>query len=531
MRDLENACIQIGDMVAADAPSLLLVMGDAWRSSAFSKAFPGARDPLAQTPSIDAFAASSSVIAFERAYTSFPLCAPSRASLFSGRHVERHRVVDNARPLSPSIPTLSAALQQRGWATAYVGKWHLAGEKCPRPAWKPLEPPPFPLRHGFIRWAQDACEAVNQSVASQSRIMLGNGSVMLGNHSLWEPGAFTDFALQILRRFVEGEDRRPFFLAVSWRPPHPPTRSPPIHQDAVDAAVRQASWLLRWKSRLGLVRPGDRTAFWRSVIRPNVEKMEVDVSPTPKRLSYWAACRALDAEFDRLLRALDASATTRQRIVVLTSDHGEMLGSHGLTGKEVWWEEAVRIPLLIRVPQTAAAPPRVWLSPVSTVDIAPTLLGLCGVEAESALRCTECNGVPTADGRDLSAMLHTCTSGGSCQEDSVVGGGPTWRLLGMLSAGWMAAATARIKVVAHYATQDLRVRSAECFDLEADPFEQRPIALDLHRNESTGIAMSSRAEQDCVRVAHLLTREVRRTRSAGTGSERMRLSNFTVPGK
>lgn len=352
--------------------------------------------------------------------------------------------------------------------------------------------------------------------------MLGNGGVMESNHSLWEPEAFTDFALQILRRFVEGEGQRPFFLAVSWRPPHPPTRSPPIHQDAVESALRQA------RAHYGSVQPDDKTAFWRSVIRPNVEKMEVDALPMPPRLSYWAACRALDAEFDRLLRELDASATTRQRIVVLTSDHGEMLGSHGLAGKEVWWEEAVRIPLLIRVPRAVAAAPRVWLSPVSTVDIAPTLLGLCGVEAESALRCTECDGDPAADGRDLSAMLQICTSGGRCHEEGAARSGTTWRRLGMLNAGWMAAATARIKVVAHFATQDLRVRSAECFELDADPFEQRPINLNLHRNESEGTTSLAAAEQDCMHLARLLMRDVRRTQSAGTGSastERIRLSN------
>ena len=98
----------------------------------------------------------------------------------------------------------------------------------------------------------------------------------------------------------------------------------------------------------------------------------------------------------------------------------------------------------------------------------------------------------------------------------------------MLNAGWMAAATARIKVVAHFATQDLRVRSAECFELDADPFEQRPINLNLHRNESEGTTSLAAAEQDCMHLARLLMRDVRRTQSAGTGSastERIRLSN------
>ena len=66
-------------------------------------------------------------------------------------------------------------------------------------------------------------------------------------------------------------------------------------------------------------------------------------------MAYWAAANALDAEFGRLLQAFDASAGRRPRIVVFTSDHGEQLCSHGMMGKGVWWEESVRVPLLIRM--------------------------------------------------------------------------------------------------------------------------------------------------------------------------------------
>eukprot|EP00966_Prymnesium_polylepis_P270224 6242152-Prymnesium_polylepis.1 len=102
-------------------------------------------------------------ITFARAYSPFPCCSPSRASIFTGRYAESHGVLANGLALPADTPTLGQVLAAKGWHTALVGKWHVSGDCYPRLFSKVTNATPPSMRHGFSQWAEDACVSVPRS--------------------------------------------------------------------------------------------------------------------------------------------------------------------------------------------------------------------------------------------------------------------------------------------------------------------------------------------------------------------------------
>ena len=189
--------------------------------------------------------------------------------------------------------------------------------------------------------------------------------------------------------------------------------------------------------------------------RPSVH-LRANVPPgyKPDHLaSYYAMYSALDDSLGRLMRALDEQHLTEDTIVVFTSDYGDMLGSHGLEGANLPFEESVRVPLVIRYPRQMEAGRRHEF-PLSNVDLMPTLLSLCGVPSPDGTQ-----------GQDLSALL---TSGQGPHPESVY-------CLGKLGAAaeWRMLVRALDKLVVD---RDLNV--THLYNLAPDPYEMKNLAQD-----------------------------------------------------
>jgi len=394
---------------------------------------------------------------------------------------------------------------------------------------------------GFAVWAEDACEGSATpldpaTLMFRPHLLLGNGSSESGV-GVWEPTFFTDHAIDRLHDLARSEEHQPFLLVVSWRPPHPPGRAPEVHQRAVKELLSS----IPVPSNRSREAPTD--SFWRTAIRPNVRMRNALPSNSnealPARLHYWASVRALDAEFGRLLDALDSTwtPTGRQRIVVFTSDHGEMLGSHGLVGKQVPWEESARVPLVMRLPSDRGEPaagspsfaaPRIWSEAVSSIDIAPTLLGIAGFDGGAALlQCPSC-ARGHADGSDISLLLTACVRKSLCQPRNEAGLDATGRYVrfGHAFGGWMALASARFKVVLTDASSTTALTTSsggyfaaiKCFDLVADPFELHPLNVTGSFGDSSNTEDDEPAAADaavyraCARLAsELVLLSLRRT--------------------
>lgn len=380
-------------------------MADGWRAAAFTNlscpGWPTADGILAATPSLNALMADSRTISFDRAFVARPICTPSRASLQTGRYVDGHDARGIGKRFSSKVPTIAKVLRAHGWQTSFVGKWHIAGETCPannlpgdashaeRCALQQASEPPE--RHGFERWAQDACLPVlgiaNQSFSSEelmwmySACLLTDGGNLAPTAATYEPTYYTDYFLQELRHLALGEAHAPYFAMLSLRPPHPAFRAPRWAEDGVRAQL------------------------------PRLAEPPVDERQT---VGYFGSIAALDREFGRVLAAIDEQPSVRERVVVFTSDHGWILGGRGHQGKGEPFLEAVHVPLLIRVPWRPATPlaaPLHWPRVTSNVDVAPTILGIAGIAASEL--CASCN-MSCADGIDLSADLRMCVQLGRC---------------------------------------------------------------------------------------------------------------------
>ncbi|MCW5977606.1 MAG: sulfatase-like hydrolase/transferase [Bryobacteraceae bacterium] len=343
-----SAAAALGDssvsQKAPRAPNLLLLLAGGWRG----QALPAAGDPNVKVPHIERLAAAGVLLG--RTYAANPGCSPARAALFTGKFPHASGVTRDGIRLPIAERTLSGELLKAGYATAFIGKWDLDGDD------EPGFVPPGPRRRGFVYWA-----AFNRGHRYYDAVFYRDDDKPLRGPG-FEPDYQTDLAID----FIKENAGRPFFLCVSWGPPHPPLTPPPAYA--------------------GLYAPG------RVSVRYNVPSDQADKT-REAIAAYYGLCSAVDRNVGRLLEALDEKRIGEDTMVVFTSDHGAMLGSHGLSGAGSPFEESVRVPLAIRYPRMLRAG-RARTMLASQVDLMPTLLALSGHPAP-----------PEAQGRDLSPQL------------------------------------------------------------------------------------------------------------------------------
>lgn len=330
-----------------DHPDLIYVIADQWRAQDLGYA----GNPEVHTPHLDAFAAEA--VDCHLAVSASPVCTPARASLLTGLLPHRHRLVCNDVPLDPGLPSLGKSFAAAGYATAYVGKWHVDGHG--RHSYIPRE-----RRQGFQHFAVLECT----HDYGNSRYFLDDDP----EPKVWE-GYDAEAQTRHACRWLDAQAaEQPACLVLAWGPPHNPYQTAP---DADRQRYTAADLSLR-----GNV-PAERA-----------ERARGDLA------GYYAHGTALDRCFAEVLAAV--ARRGRPAYVVFTSDHGDFIGSHGLWDKQGPWDEAIRIPLLIRGPDLPAGR-NATVSNHS--DHWPTLAALCGVTVPDGL-----------DGRDLSAHLRTGTT-------------------------------------------------------------------------------------------------------------------------
>jgi arylsulfatase A-like enzyme len=311
-------------------------MADEWRAQAFGYA----GDTNARTPTFDRFAGES--LNFTEAVSSCPVCCPARASLMSGQYALTHGVYINDVPFEPKTKTLAEVFRDSGYSTAYIGKWHLYGSPDGHYGRREAYIPPD-KRFGFDYWKVGECtHNYNHSFYYE-----GDDPTK----KYW-PGYDAIAQTEDASRFIleHSKSEKPYFLMLSWGPPHFPLNSAP----------EQYKNLYENKE---------------IALRPNVAPNKKAEAIEDLR-GYYAHIAALDDCFKRLLETVEASGTSNDTIIVFTSDHGDMMESQGLTAKLYPWEESARIPLLIRYPDNHGRTGKRSHAPVSTPDIMPMILGL-----------------------------------------------------------------------------------------------------------------------------------------------------------
>ncbi len=331
---------------ASDRPNFLFVFTDDQRFDAMGvvqrEHGDRARFPWLKTPHMDRLAAEG--FRFRNAFVVNSLCAPSRATFMTGRYGHANGVVNNHTDFPPDSVTHATELRKAGYATAYVGKWHMG---------KQVERPGFDFSASFLGQGKyfDCPIYVN-----------GKETPSTG----WVDDVTTDYAIDFIRKNRD----RPFSLTVGFKATHGPFEPPP----------RRAS---DYEGQLARPVPNlNAPAIYRGPDGAPVKHSPTDsalaTGDVKTNLGYFRCIAAADDNLGRLLAALDELKLSERTVVIFASDNGYYLGEHRLGDKRSAYEESLRIPLLVRCPRLgngAAVIDKMALN----IDLAPTLLDLANV--------------------------------------------------------------------------------------------------------------------------------------------------------
>ena len=422
----------------------------------------GAKEML--TPNIDRLAARG--VRFDRAYTQFPLCSPSRTSFLTGRRPNVTGVLTNpvpaTNPISPhfreKLPTTITLPQQfkrHGIFTARVGKLYHYGVPADIGtsslddfhSWDQVVNP-----RGRDREVHEKIFSIAPNVTAPGASSQFGGTLSWLADDEGEDVDHTDGigaseAIKFLERFKR--ESRPFFLAVGFYRPHTPYVAPKKWFDLYPSS----------KIQLPPLSADDRAR----TIAPayaSFHAVQDNLGDDRRReaiQAYHASTSFMDAQVGRVVAALDRLGLAQNTVIVFTSDHGYHLGDHGLWQKQSLVERSVRVPLIITAPG-AKANGRAAAGVVEMVDLYPTLAVLCGLPAPDYL-----------DGTSLHPMLDDAGASVKNAAFSQVRRGAAGHSYSVRSGQWR---------YTEWANADGSPAGAQLFDEVADPAETKNLATD-----------------------------------------------------
>jgi len=343
----------ISASAAETPPNILFIIGD--DHAAYAMGAYGHKS--VRTPNMDALAAQG--MRFSHAYCNAPVCTPSRQSFLTGRLPHAAGVTQLTTALEDKEITLAEHLTAHGYDCATFGKMHLNSK----------------LKHGFDQ-LQDFPEVPQRKDGDAPlpetelfppwKPFKDPASIWLNSTRLPQPALDANFGATKIANaaaaFLEQPRQKPFFLIASFHQPHSPFQFPADFKDRVDPA--------------SLEFPAEPLPHDRAQI-PLIFR---DLTPDQKRgiaAAYCTAVNYLDTKIGRVLEALEKSGHARNTVVFYFSDHGYALGQHGRFEKHAFFEESVRMPLIVRWPGKVA--PAVTSALVELVDLFPTACEIAAV--------------------------------------------------------------------------------------------------------------------------------------------------------
>ncbi len=368
-----------------DQPNILYIFTDQQRAD--TMACYG--NAMIETPNLNALADQSFV--FDNAYVSSPICTPSRSTIMTGLWPHTNGCTSNNIPFDPSVPTIADMLPDE-YATGYYGKWHLGDEVI--------------RQHGFDRWVsienqyrEYHTDTEYHTVFSDYHRFLvdlgytpdkeSEGAMVFSRPfaaALPEEHTKSRFLADRASEFIHENREQPFVLYVNIFEPHPPYDGP--FNDLYDPAAIP-------ESPVFLKDPPDNASHIH-VMRKDESQSGAGFEPAPDgplteafwreiRARYWGLVTLVDRAVGRILRALDDAGIADRTIVVYSSEHGDQLGDHNIIQKAVFYEQSIRVPMLVRAPWLSESHTRIE-GRYSHVDTVPTLLDLVGADIPGELQ-------------------------------------------------------------------------------------------------------------------------------------------------
>ena len=338
-------------------PNVVFIITDDQRWDAVSVA----GNPSLKTPNIDRLASEG--VYFTNYFCTTSLCSPSRASILSGLYAHTHGVVDNFTEYPKDMAAFPGVLQSVGYETAYIGKWHM-GEDNDNP------------RPGFDHFVTHKGQGKYFDTEFNTN---GQGARVV-------KGYYTTVVTDMAKDWLKKERSQPFLLMLGHKAPHSfytPESKFANAFDTVHISYPESAFNLEDKPDW----IKQRLPTWHGIYGPLFEWRDSFPDSSPDAVkdfeamirAYWATLLSVDESVGQIYGTLEEMGELQNTIFVFTSDNGLLNGEHGMVDKRTMHEPSIRIPLIVRFPGlTPADRPVIVKKQVLTVDIAPSILDLCG---------------------------------------------------------------------------------------------------------------------------------------------------------
>jgi arylsulfatase A-like enzyme len=400
--------------------NIVLIMTDQQSIDALSIA----GNPYLKTPALDRLAGRG--MRFSNSYCTYPLCSPSRASIFTSRMPHEVGVNSNEKAILPQVPTMGSLLRSAGYETAYAGKWHLP-DSFPYNATKPenMVIPGFdvlPLNPEY----------------KQTKKYTAKGLSLDGGTA------------EASVKFIKARHSKPFLLVCSILNPHDicsypehPAEFNPLHSGPLPPVV--ANFNATTKEPEILVNRRQKN-------KPIIGWSELQWQQY--RAAYYRLTEIADGLIGKVLTALTEAGLAENTIVIFTADHGEALGAHHFIHKMLFYEESVAVPFILSVPGVTRQAAVDSKHLVSGLDVLPTICDYAGVKPDTSF-----------EGRSLRPL--------------VAGGNTPWRsvLFGEVGTNQQRARMVRTERY-KYIVYEKGANPEQLFDRQTDPGETRNLVSD-----------------------------------------------------
>ena len=306
---------------------------------------------FAQTPVMDSLAKNGAYV--KNALVTTALCSPSRASILTGLYTFRHRVIDNNRPIPPGTVYFPQYLQNAGYATGFIGKWHMGGESDkPQPGWD--------------RWVSFAGQGEYLPPTPDYTLNVDGARVKQKGYITTE---LTDYAIDWLKQQKPAE--KPFFLYLSHKAVHANFTPEEKYENSFKDLTfkRPASELETASDPLKPRWLREQRNSWHGVDFPY--HSELDIELYYKR--YCETLRSVDDSIGRVLQQLKDMGIYEETLVIYMGDNGFMFGEQGLIDKRVAYETSMRVPMLAQCPAIIKGG-TVLDEMIANIDVGPTIM-------------------------------------------------------------------------------------------------------------------------------------------------------------
>jgi len=343
---------------AETKPNVLFILCDDIRWDALSHA----GNPHVKTPHIDRLAKEG--VQFRNSFCTTSLCSPSRASILSGLYAHTHGVTSNFIEYPAELASFPRSLQNAGYETAYVGKWHMGEDNDEK-------------RPGFDYFithkGQGKYFDTEFNVEGTRKVL---------------PGYYTHTVTDLAEDWLQREREKPWAMMIGHKAPHSFYFPEPKYERAFEhVEIKYPESAFQLDDKPTWIK--QRLPTWHGIYGPLFDWRKKFPDDRPEAVkdfaamtrAYWGTILSVDDSIGRLYEFLKKTGQLDNTIFVFMGDNGLLNGEHGMVDKRTMHEASIRIPIVVRYPGLVPADqPKVVEQQILTVDMAPSLLELCGAE-------------------------------------------------------------------------------------------------------------------------------------------------------